>query len=401
MFRVLIADDSAFMRMVLSDMFKKQPDFEVVATATNGQDAVDKVKSLRPDLVTMDVNMPVLDGLQALEIIMRDCPTPVLMFSSLTQDGTKATITALSLGAVDFVSKAGGSISKVDTVEDEILTKARTAVHAGGIFRRSSSPPPAPDIPPAPPKPKEPEPEPEKEPAKETGAASAPPVMRRISLPTRRGYTPPPSPPPIASRPKPTIRAVSPKGGTGRKLVVLGCSTGGPKALQTVVAGLPSNLPCGVLIVQHMPPGFTKSLAERLDEISKISVKEAENHDMIKAGHVYIAPGNFHMTVSGSGREILLNQDPPIGTLRPAADVLFKSAAPLGKDIVSVILTGMGSDGANGMTEIKKTGGYVIAESEETAIVYGMPKVVVDLGLADEVKPLQNIAGAIVNAVNH
>ena len=186
-----------------------------------------------------------------------------------------------------------------------------------------------------------------------------------------------------------------------QKLVVLGCSTGGPKALQTVVAGLPKNLPCGVLIVQHMPPGFTKSLAERLNEISKISVKEAENHDMIEAGHVYIAPGNFHMTVSGSGREILLNQDPPIGTLRPAADVLFKSAAPLGRDIVSVILTGMGSDGANGMTEIKKTGGYVIAESEETAIVYGMPKAVVDLGLADEVKPLQNIAGAIVNAVSH
>ncbi len=138
MFRVLIADDSAFMRMVLSDMFKKQPDFEVVATATNGKDAVEKVKTLKPDLVTMDVNMPVLDGLQALEIIMNDCPTPVLMFSSLTQDGTKATIKALSLGAVDFVSKAGGSISKVDTVEDEILTKARTAVHAGGIFRRSS-----------------------------------------------------------------------------------------------------------------------------------------------------------------------------------------------------------------------------------------------------------------------
>ena len=171
--------------------------------------------------------------------------------------------------------------------------------------------------------------------------------------------------------------------------------------MQSVVPLLPRNLPCGVLIVQHMPPGFTKSLAERLDEISQISVKEAENHDMIEAGHVYIAPGNFHMTVSGSGREILLNQDPPIGTLRPAADVLFKSAAPLGRDIVSVILTGMGSDGANGMTEIKKTGGYAIAESEETAIVYGMPKAVVDLGLADEVKPLQNIAGAIVNAVSH
>ena len=391
MIRVVIADDSAFMRMVLSDMFKKQSDFEVVGLAVNGKEAVEKVKALSPDLVTMDVNMPVMDGLQALEAIMKECPTPVLMFSSLTQEGAKATIKALSLGAVDFISKVGGSISKVDTVEDEILAKARIAAHARGVMRRVVAPSPPPSPKPAP----SPEPAPPPTPSA--------PTMRRISLPTRKGYTPPPSPPPLTPRPKPSapIPAASPKGGTGRKLVVLGCSTGGPKALQTVVAGLPRNLPCGVLIVQHMPPGFTKSLAERLNEISQISVKEAENHDMIKAGQVYIAPGNYHMTVSNSGREILLNQDPPIGTLRPAADVLFKSAAPLGRDIVSVILTGMGSDGALGMTEIKKTGGYVIAESEETAIVYGMPKAVVDLGLADEIKPLQNIAGAIVSAVSH
>ena len=391
MIRVVIADDSAFMRMVLSDMFKKQSDFEVVGVAKNGKEAVEKVKELSPDLVTMDVNMPVMDGLQALEAIMKDCPTPVVMFSSLTQEGAKATIKALSLGAVDFVSKVGGSISKVDTVEDEILSKARAAAYAKVGGKRRFMPPPslAPQPASSPPT-----------------VASVPPVkseptMRRISLPTRKGYTPPPSPPPLTLRPQPTVHAAPAGGGTGRKLVVLGCSTGGPKALQTVVAGLPRSLPCGVLIVQHMPPGFTKSLAERLNEISQISVKEAENHDMIKAGQVYIAPGNYHMTVTGSGREIVLNQDPPIGTLRPAADVLFRSAAPLGRDIVSVILTGMGSDGALGMTEIKKTGGYVIAESEETAIVYGMPKAVVDLGLADEIKPLQDIAGAIVSAVSH
>ena len=391
MIRVVIADDSAFMRMVLSDMFKKQSDFEVVGVAKNGKEAVEKVKELNPDLVTMDVNMPVMDGLQALEAIMKDCPTPVVMFSSLTQEGAKATIKALSLGAVDFVSKVGGSISKVDTVEDEILSKARAAAYAKVGGKRRFMPPPslAPQPASSPPT-----------------VASVPPVkseptMRRISLPTRKGYTPPPSLPPLTPRPKPTVHAAPAGGGTGRKLVVLGCSTGGPKALQTVVAGLPRSLPCGVLIVQHMPPGFTKSLAERLNEISQISVKEAENHDMIKAGQVYIAPGNYHMTVTGSGREIVLNQDPPIGTLRPAADVLFRSAAPLGRDIVSVILTGMGSDGALGMTEIKKTGGYVIAESEETAIVYGMPKAVVDLGLADEIKPLQDIAGAIVSAVSH
>ncbi|MBO4853358.1 MAG: chemotaxis response regulator protein-glutamate methylesterase [Schwartzia sp.] len=405
MIRVLIADDSAFMRMVLSDMFKKQPDFEVVGTAVNGKDAVEKCKSLNPDLVTMDVNMPVMDGLQALEQIMSDCPTPVIMFSSLTRDGANATIKALSLGAVDFVSKVGGSISKVDTVEDEILSKARTAVGAKGIIRKAAAAPPPAPVPPT----SAPPPEPKSEPAAPTPppapkeTPSAPPTMRRIQLPLRGGgATAPPSPPPKRFTPRavPAARTVS-SGGSSRKLVVLGCSTGGPKALQSVVPMLPRNLPCGVLIVQHMPPGFTKSLAERLNEISQISVKEAENHDIIEAGHVYIAPGNYHMTVSGGGREILLNQDPPIGTLRPAADVLFKSAAPLGGNIVSVILTGMGSDGAVGMTEIKKTGGYVIAESEETAVVYGMPKAVVDRGLADEIKPLQAIAGAIVHAVSH
>ena len=405
MIRVLIADDSAFMRMVLSDMFKKQPDFEVVGTAVNGKDAVEKCKSLNPDLVTMDVNMPVMDGLQALEQIMSDCPTPVIMFSSLTRDGANATSKALSLGAVDFVSKVGGSISKVDTVEDEILSKARTAVGAKGIIRKAAAVPPPAPVPPPP----APQPEPKSEPAAPTPppepkeTPSAPPTMRRIQLPLRGGgATAPPPPPPKRFTPRavPAARTVS-SGGSSRKLVVLGCSTGGPKALQSVVPMLPRNLPCGVLIVQHMPPGFTKSLAERLNEISQISVKEAENHDIIEAGHVYIAPGNYHMTVSGGGREILLNQDPPIGTLRPAADVLFKSAAPLGGNIVSVILTGMGSDGAVGMTEIKKTGGYVIAESEETAVVYGMPKAVVDRGLADEIKPLQAIAGAIVHAVSH
>ena len=390
MIRVLIADDSAFMRMVLSDMFKKQPDFEVAGLAVNGKDAVEKVKSIQPDLVTMDVNMPVMDGLQALGHIMKECPTPVIMFSSLTQDGAKATIQALSLGAVDFVSKVGGSISKVDTVEDEILSKARAAVGAKGILHRMSAlPPPVPEPTPAP-TPQETEPK----------EHAAPPTMRRIQLPLRGGGAASPPPKRFTPHAVPAAQPAS-SGGFGRKLVVLGCSTGGPKALQSVVPFLPRNLPCGVLIVQHMPPGFTKSLAERLDEISQISVKEAENHDMIEAGHVYIAPGNYHMTVANDGREILLNQDPPIGTLRPAADVLFKSAAPLGGRIVSVILTGMGSDGAVGMTEIKKTGGYVIAESEETAVVYGMPKAVVERGLADEIKPLQAIAGAIVHAVSH
>ena len=376
MIRVLVAEDSAFMRRVLSDLFKAHPDFELVNTAMNGKEAVEKTVRLKPDLVTMDVNMPIMDGLQALEIIMRDCPVPVVMFSSLTREGAEATIKALSLGAVDFISKTGGAISRIDTIESEIIEKCRIAAGAN-VRQRSAVVPPA-----------------EKAPAE--------PVMRRIEWPQRKPL-PQYTAPPFTPRTPPAIRTVPPAGGSGRggKLVVLGTSTGGPKALQTVIARLPRSLPCGVLVVQHMPPGFTKSLAERLNEISEISVKEAENHDIIEAGHVYIAPGNYHMVVerNGYGREIVLNQDPPLGTLRPAADVLFKSAARFGPDVVSVILTGMGSDGAAGMQQIKQAGGYIIAEAESTAVVYGMPRAVVELGIADEVLPLPAIANAIVSAV--
>lgn len=380
MIRVLIADDSAFMRMVLSDLFKKQADFEVIDTAKNGKEAVEKVLRLKPDLLTLDINMPVMDGLQALEVIMKDCPVPVVMCSSLTKEGADATIKALSLGAVDFINKTGGSVSRIDTIETEIISKCRGAAgvrvsRLGALPRLAMTPP-------------------------------APPVAHRTNLPPyRTAHLPPLPKTPPYERPK-LIFPAAPREElqVGKnKLVVIGTSTGGPKALQTVIAALPKNLPCGVLVVQHMPPGFTRSLAERLDEISQISVKEAGNRDIIEKGRVYIAPGNYHMTVASGakGREILLNQDPPLGTLRPAADVLFNSVASLGKEIVSVILTGMGADGAAGMKAIKACGGYVIAEAEETCVVYGMPKAVIEQGLADEVRALPEIAGAIVNAVNH
>lgn len=380
MIRVLIADDSAFMRMVLSDLFKKQPDFEVIDTAKNGKEAVEKVLRLKPDLLTLDINMPIMDGLQALEVIMKDCPVPVVMCSSLTKEGADATIKALSLGAVDFINKTGGSVSRIDTIETEIISKCRGAAgvrvsRLGALPRLAMTPP-------------------------------APPVAHRTNLPPyRTAHLPPLPKTPPYERPKLAFPAASREElqGGQNKLVVIGTSTGGPKALQTVIAALPKNLPCGVLVVQHMPPGFTRSLAERLDEISQISVKEAGNRDIIEKGRVYIAPGNYHMTVASGakGREILLNQDPPLGTLRPAADVLFNSVASLGKEIVSVILTGMGADGAAGMKAIKACGGYVIAEAEETCVVYGMPKAVIEQGLADEVRALPEIAGAIVNAVNH
>ena len=379
MIRVLIADDSAFMRKVLSDLFNSQSDFQVVGTAVNGQEAIEKVKKFQPDVLTLDVIMPIMDGLNALAVIMEQCPLPVIMISSATQKGTNETIRALALGAVDFVSKAGGAISKIDTIKDEILAKCRLAAktHARKNFSANK---------PLVYKPKLPD---------------SDGTTRRIEVKRRTGFVPAQRPTigrtPVAAAP---VRRIIP--GTGKKLVVIGTSTGGPQALQAVVTRLPANLPCGVVIVQHMPPGFTKSLADRLNSISEISVKEAENDEIIRPGQVYIAPGNYHLRIvpaSANERKIVLSQEPPVGNHRPAVNVMFDSAARFGKDLVSVIMTGMGCDGCEGMKKIKATGGYSIAQDENTCVVYGMPKAVVDAGLADEVRPLDKIAEAIVEAV--
>lgn len=379
MIRVLIADDSAFMRKVLSDLFNSQNDFQVVGTASNGQDAVDKVKKFQPDVLTLDVIMPTMDGLSALAIIMEQCPLPVVMISSTTQKGTNETIRALALGAVDFVSKTGGAISKIDTIKDEILSKCRLAAKARAYRNVTSAASSKPLV--YVPKPIE------------------PPKMRTIEVRRRTG---------LVLGQKPTINRVPstlpPKilPPTGKKLVTIGTSTGGPQALQTVITRLPGNLPCGVVVVQHMPAGFTRSLAERLNSISEISVKEAENDEIIKAGQVYIAPGNFHLRIApatATERKIVLSQEPPVGNHRPAVNVMFDSAAQFGRDLISVIMTGMGCDGCEGMKRIKETGGYSIAQDEGSCVVYGMPKAVVDAGLADEVRPLNKIAEAIVDAV--
>ena len=381
MIRVLIADDSAFMRKVLSDLFKSQSDFEVVGTAVNGQDTIEKVKKLQPDVLTLDVVMPVMDGLEALAIIMEQCPLPVVMISSATQKGTNETIRALALGAVDFVSKAGGAISKIDTIKDEILSKCRLAAkaHARKNLSAASNKPIAYS-----PKP-----------------SYVEPPTRRIEVKRRTGLVlgqrPTINRVPSTTEP---VRKIIP--GTGKKLVVIGTSTGGPQALQAVITRLPGNLPCGVVVVQHMPAGFTKSLADRLNSISEIAVKEAENDEIIKPGQVYIAPGDYHLRIAPAGggeRKIVLSQEPRVGNLRPTVNYMFESAAQFGRDLVSVIMTGMGADGCEGMKKIKATGGYSIAQDEQSCVVYGMPKAVVDAGLADEVRHLNKIAEAIVDAV--
>ena len=412
MIRVLIADDSSFMRKVLSDLFTSAPDFEVIGTAPDGSEAVKLVSRLKPDLVTMDVNMPIMNGLQALEVIMESCPTPVVMLSSLTKKDADETIRALQLGAVDFITKAGGSVSRIDTIKDEILEKSRNAATAKvkKIINNENIL------------------------GKKQEAAN----LKRINILERKGTTTPNrgiTPTSIvASRLKPTahvtatsrtssilqqrssvteklakrenpylkMRSAHSSGSSGgNKLIALGTSTGGPKALQYVVPKLPADMPCGMVIVQHMPAGFTKSLAERLDDMSQVKVKEAEDMEPILPGCVYIAPGDYHMEITGNGsqRVISLNQNPPLAAHRPAVDIMFDSVAQYGDDVVSVILTGMGCDGTAGMKKIKKAGGYIIAESQETCVVYGMPKAVVDAGISDEVLPVQNIAEAIMNAV--
>ena len=388
------------MRKVLSDLFAAQSDFEVVGTAINGRDAIEKVKQYDPDLLTMDVQMPVMDGLNALAVIMEIHPMPVVMLSSLTKEGTDETIRALSLGAVDFISKAGGSISRIDTIEADILAKCRTAAKAN-VRSAVASARAAERA--------------EKEREKQK------PVMRHIDLPRHASHEMPGGTPRWQTSPfvsgkrenpllKPRAKVLTPRGtppvetaspAAGGKLVAIGTSTGGPQALQSVITRLPKDLPCGVVVVQHMPPGFTKSLAQRLDTLSAVHVKEAEDGDIIRSGCVYIAPGNYHMRVSGSGgaRKIVLGQDPPVGNHRPAVNVLFDSVAPIGRRLVAVIMTGMGSDGTEGMKKIKAEGGYSIAQDESTSVVYGMPKSVVDAGLADEIRPVTDIARAIVAAV--
>ena len=350
MTRVLVVDDSAFMRKLLTDLFDQAPDFQVIETARNGQDALEKIKQLKPDLVTMDVEMPVLDGLKALEIIMRETPVPVVMISSLTKKGADTTVKALALGAVDFVAKAGGAISSIATIQEDILRVCRGAAKANlkPLFGRAEA------------------------------AAPVPP------------------------RPL-TLRPASDGAMGTQRLVAIGTSTGGPKALQEVLTRLPGNLPCGVVVVQHMPPGFTKSLSERLNTLSELTVKEAEHQDEIKPGHVYIAPGDYHMSVvrDTAGRAIIrLSQDPPIGGHRPAVDPMFASVADsFGRNTVAVLMTGMGQDGAKGMEAIKARQGWNIAEDQSTAVVYGMPKAAVDRGVVDRVVPLTSIPAEIIRAV--
>ncbi|ADU30737.1 protein-glutamate methylesterase/protein-glutamine glutaminase [Evansella cellulosilytica] len=350
MIKVLVVDDSAFMRKMISDLLEKDARIKVIGKARNGNEAVTQIKKLQPDVVTLDVEMPILNGLEALKRIMSESPVPVIMLSSITKEGTETTIKAMEYGAFDFVSKPSGSISlDIYKVQKELVEKV--------IY-----------------------------------ASKVPIAKLQKDVECRA--------PSIDEKQLQQINNNSKNKLTEKGIIAIGTSTGGPKALQTVLTNLPSDLPYPILIVQHMPKGFTKSLSERLDKLSKIKVKEAEDGEIIKKGVAYIAPGGYHLKVRGIGTSVAvhLDQSELVKGHRPAVDALFYSLSALRNvDVMAIILTGMGSDGTKGLVQLKgNTKTIAIAESKETAIVYGMPRTAVETNLVDEVVKLEDITQTIL-----
>ena len=338
---VLVVDDSAFMRKLISELVASSGEFRVIGTARNGLDAVEKVHTLSPDLVTLDIEMPELDGIGALGYIMSEAPRPVIMLSAAaTGDANDLTIRALELGAVDFVRKPSGPISMdLTTVRDQLLLALRTAkgVNLGGVE-----------------------------------------VLARPRTP-------------------PSLPAVEHTGGATR-VVAIAASTGGPRALAELIPSLPRPLGAAVLVVQHMPPGFTRSLAERLDAQSELSVSEAASGDVVQHDRVYVAPGGFHMRVClADGAPVLvLDDSPPIWGVRPSADPLFESVASIFRErSIGVVLTGMGRDGAAGLRAIHDAGGAGLAQDEATSTIHGMPRSALAAGGVDRVVPLSGMASLI------
>jgi two-component system chemotaxis response regulator CheB len=308
-------------------------------------------------------------------------PTPVVMVSSLTKSGADATIKALSLGAVDFVAKSAGSISRIDEIEKDLLQKCRAAAGVSGIRLRTGV---GATVKPAI--------------SSATIPVTAPPALKETQPTVEKTMISEKATPASAA----TVSKAAAIPGVDDWIVAIGTSTGGPRALQEVLTRLPGNLPCPTLVVQHMPPGFTKSLAERLNSLCELTVKEAADNDKLVAGTVYIAPGDFHLTLrrEGAGTYIKLNKDPAIGGLRPAVDPMMVSVSETyGIKTVGVILTGMGHDGAKGMQAIKRSRGLTIAEDQSTAVVFGMPKAAIEAGVVDTILPLPQVADGIVQCL--
>ncbi|MCL4458108.1 MAG: chemotaxis response regulator protein-glutamate methylesterase [Nitrospirae bacterium] len=342
--KVLIIDDSAVIRHLLTEILCSAGDIDVVGTAQDPIFALNKIRSLRPDVITLDVEMPRMDGLTFLEELMRTDPIPVLMVSSLTRRGCETTLNALELGAVDYVSKPGIDMSSgIVGLADEIIRKVRIAAKA---------------------------------------KARQVKVEAKVKVP-------------ISS-------STSALTSTTDRIIAIGASTGGTQAITEIVTALPESTQ-GIVIVQHMPPMFTRSFANRLNTMSRLDVKEAQTGDRVLRGTVLIAPGDKHMTVKRNGAMYYVDiaDGPMVNFVRPSVDVLFRSVAKYaGKNAVGVVLTGMGEDGARGLLEMKNAGAYTIAQDEASSIVFGMPKRAIELGAAEKVLPLDDIAETVVKSAS-
>ena len=343
--RIFLVDDSLVVRKLLSDTLSADPALEVVGTAADGRIALAKIPALKPDLVTLDVEMPVMDGLETLAAVRKLYPElPVIMFSTLTERGAAAALDALSLGASDYATKPSNTASPavaMERIRSELIPKIKAL--CGAV------------------------------------------ALKIVPL----------------VRPVPAVRhrtVLNPR----IEIVAIGTSTGGPNALAKVLPLIPKDFPAPIVVVQHMPPVFTRLLAERLDSQSEIAVQEGAAGTVLRAGHAYIATGNFHMTVARSGLQyrLELNQDPPEKSCRPAVDVLFRSvAAACGASVLGVVMTGMGSDGVHGAEVIRKAGGEIIVQDEASSVVWGMPGLVHASGQADAIYPLDDLAPEITRRV--
>lgn len=371
--KVLVVDDSSFFRRRLSEILNLDPELEVVDTASNGRDAVDKVQKLRPDVVTMDIEMPVMDGIAAVKAIMAVQPTPILMFSSLTQEGAQATLNALDAGAMDFLPKRFEDISRD---KDEAKRQLQQRVKALG--RRRAMPlrrpePPAP-LPPVTP----------------SLASSRPSLVSTLSS-TAPSATP--------AAPAPSLaRGAAKRSGKRYQLVAIGTSTGGPVALQTILTRIPRDFPLPILLIQHMPATFTGAFAQRLNNLCQIEVKEAQEGDVLRPGCAYLAPGGKQMMVDGSASNarIRIVDGGEKVNYKPCVDITFASVAKVfGGNVLATVLTGMGADGRDGARLLKQAGARIWAQDERSCVVYGMPQALVAAGLADESIGLDQFAERI------
>ena len=341
--RVLVVDDSALMRKLIPVILERDPDIEVIGTAMDGAFALRKIAELQPDVVTLDLEMPRMDGIETLRMIMRSAPIPVIVVSTHSKEGAYSTFKALALGAIDFVAKPrDAAAGHLDPIAYELIEKIKVAKRASGskkILKLEAEPPK--------------------------------PVKRKTSV-----VVPP------------------------NRIVAIGISTGGPNALQYLLSQIPADLPVSFVVVQHMPEGFTDMFARRLDECCGLEVQEAKSGDLLIAGRVLICPGNRHMMVRRMprGEMVVLSDTPPINGHRPSVDVLFHSVAQeFGLTAVGILMTGMGEDGAEGLGAIKAAGGMTIAQSEDTCVVSGMPRAAILKGYAQKILPLDQLGAFLVS----